>query len=683
MLAVPACILAAVALIYGNSLDAPFNYDDEATIKNDIVFGGDRFFDWHPLHYRHLFFLTLAANHALSGLDPFGYHVFNVVVHAFSAVLLLAIAFFTLERGLAWERRPAFTVAALTALIFALHPVHTEAVTYISGRASSLSGFFFLLSLLCFIAGSVKEAGAWRRFGLYALSLAGFLAALLSKETSAVLPLVLCLYDVCFLRGERFKPFRQRLHCFYLPVLLAGAAAFVLSPELLAQLGQWLPRIDLSYAGMQTVVVAYAFKLFFWPVNLSFDHDFTPGFFSAGAFFMTGAAALLLAMHAGLTERPRARRLILFCLLWFIITLAPTNSLLPRPDLLSERNLYLPAAGLSLLLAVWLHGLFFTRRGAAPGFRRAAGTVCVAVLLVSFTALLVHRNGVYASNVTLWEDTLKKSPGKPRALHNLSHFYLRDKRYDEALVTLERLAASNASPFYRSFAHNNLGSLHTHFGNPAQAEKEFQAAIASDPTIPTGYFNLASLYASRERYAEARTQYALAEERYTMYRWGYPKPAELAVNRAKVNLKLGLLQEAETILNGLLKTVPDSGDGLMLLGDLLQATGRRDAAIRTYQKIARPPETKSRARNNLGILWIEQGETERALAAFKEAAALDPKLADAHFNLGTLLMQTEGDLKKARTHLETALTLIRDPQKHNAVRMQLKKLGANAPGGER
>ncbi len=672
-------LLAAVALTYGNSLEAPFNYDDEATIRHDIGLEGERFYDWHPLRYRHLFYLTLAWNHALGGLDPFGYHVFNVLLHACSSLALLMIAFLTLDRGLGWGRRTAFSIAALTALIFALNPVHSEAVTYVSGRASGLSGLFCLLSLLAFIAASLKSSGSgWRGVTLYAGSLLGFFGALLSKETSAVLPLLLFVYDALFMRGAAFKPFRQRLYGFYLPVLCAGLALLFLSPDLRAQLGQWLPRIDVSYAGMQTAVVAYAIKLFFWPVNLTFDYDFTSGFFSYGIVLWIGVVLLLFGIHAGLRERANAHLLVIFALLWFLIGLAPTNSLLPRPDLLSERNLYLPSVGVSLLLAAWVHGLF-GGRDAAHSRMRGWGIACAAVLLVSFAALLIHRNGLYTSNVRLWEDALKKSPGKLRALHNLSHFYLRDKNYDRALVTLTQLAASKASPFYLSFAHNNLGSLHTHFGNARQAEHEFKAAIASDPTIPTGHFNLASLYASTGRYEEARAHYAMAEERYTLYRWGYAQPPELALNRAKVDVKLGLLEEAESLLTGFLQKVPQSADGLLLLGHIFNATGRKERAIETYRKVSGPPGKRSRALNNLGILMIEKGKMKEAQAEFGRALDLDPNLADAHYNLATLLTQSDRDRDKARSHLQAALSLTHDPQRRKRLQAQLAALAQKTP----
>ena len=108
------------------------------------------------------------------------------------------------------------------------------------------------------------------------------------------------------------------------------------------------------------------------------------------------------------------------------------------------------------------------------------------------------------SNISLWEDTLKKSPSDLKVLHNLSHFYLEKKDHEKALVTLVKLSRSNASAFYKSFAHSNLGSIHAENKNFSFAEKEFKKAIQLDPTIPLGYLNLGTYYASRGWHKKAK-----------------------------------------------------------------------------------------------------------------------------------------------------------------------------------
>ena len=198
---------------------------------------------------------------------------------------------------------------------------------------------------------------------------------------------------------------------------------------------------------------------------------------------------------------------------------------------------------------------------------------------------MIARNSVYRTNIVLWEDTHKKSPSDLKVLHNLSHYYLEDKRYQEALVPLLRLSRSNASDFYRAFAHSNLGSIYTQNGNFDLAKKEFQKGIALEPTLPLGYLNLGTYYALRGEFSQARAEFLRAREQYILYSWGYPMPVKLDLNLARVNLKLKCFAEAEKYTQQYVQGVPNSLEGLLLLGKIYQEEGKVKLAEKTYQKI--------------------------------------------------------------------------------------------------
>ncbi|MFQ5450717.1 MAG: tetratricopeptide repeat protein [Nitrospinaceae bacterium] len=662
-----------IVLAYANTFYSPFNYDDEAVIHRDIKEAGERFFQVYPPQYRHVFYLSLALNYRWGRADPFGYHLVNLLLHLLTSGLVLFITFFTINRGTPWGKEAAVSISLLTAFLFALNPVQSETVTYISGRASGLAGFFYLLSLLLFILGSLKEKPF--RFStpiLYLISLASFFLAVLSKEISVTFPAVIVLYDAFIMRGEKWGPFKERLFYYYLPVPIFAVIFLVQTPSLGTLIRQWLPKIDPAYALSQLAVIGYAVKLYFFPVNLTFDYDFPGGFFVR---FLGWIGAMLIVsalLLAALGKFWRAPALFIFSILWFLITIAPTNSFLPRPDLLSERNLYLPSFGLSVLLAAPMHLLFFAS-GKHP-FRPVLGVCCLAVLLSSNAALLVQRNSVYRSNVLLWEDTLRKSPGKLRALHNLSHFYLKEKNYPKALVTLKKLSESNASPFYLSFAHTNLGSLYSQLGKEDLAEREFKEAIRADSTIPTGHYNLASLYASRGQFSQAIAEYEKADERYRNYRWGYPRPPELSLNKARVYLKLGRYEEAEKAIKTYLEQTRDPGEGRLILGQIQAAAGRKEQALESFRNTEGKPALRARAHNNAGIVLIGQGKVQEAIREFEQALEFNPNLPDAHFNLGSLLLETQGGGTKARAHLEKARALNRDPARDDLIRARLRQL---------
>ncbi len=660
-----------ILLAYGNTVSSPFNYDDEAVIRDEIASSGDRFYQLYPPQYRHLFYLSLAANYGWGQLNPEGYHLFNLALHFFTAVTVLLIVFFTLDRGTPVGRKAAVSISCIAAFLFALNPVHAETVTYISARATGMAAFFYFLSLLFFILGSLKKSG-WRFFSpvCYLLSLVAFLSAVLSKETALTLPAIILLYDLFFMQGDCWQSFKKRIFCYYLPILAGVVLILVLSPSLLSKVQTWLPRLDLNYAASQPSVIAYSAKLLFIPVNLTFDYDFNPRFFATGTALILGVMFILALVYATLRTVPKGARLFWFSILWFLITLSPTNSFLPRTDLLSERNLYLPSFGLILLASVMTWTVIVSVRNHSPVFRFSAIFSLITVFIF-YSALLIQRNSVYRSNILLWEDTVKKSPGKLRALHNLSHFYLAEKDYQKAFVPLKKLAASRASPFYRSIAHNNLGNIYTHFDNPVQAEKEFRQAINADPTIPTGYFNLASLHASKGQFRLAKKEYDKAEERYKIYRWGYPKPPELAFNKAKVHRKLGMHQEAEKDILIYLQQVPGSGEGRLFLGQIYAATGRDALAVETFKSLQGNLPIQAKAHNQIGILYLQNKSFDDAILEFNQAFTLNPDFPDAHYNLAVLLIETGGDQNLAPKHLKTALNLTQDPARTESIKQRL------------
>ncbi|MBL7020963.1 MAG: tetratricopeptide repeat protein [Nitrospinaceae bacterium] len=640
-------MLSLILIAYANTLLSPFNFDDQALLQHITFYKPHTYQQIWPLQYRHLFYLSFSLNHSISGLNPFSYHLTNLLFHFLSSVAVLIIAFKTFSKTTGWQSKAALGLSITTALLFALNPLHTEAVTYLSGRASGIGGFFYLLALLFFIMGS--ERGRNLNIPLfYALALLAFVLALLSKETALTFPLAVILYDLCFMRNENWRPFKIRLLFIYLPLCSLVGAFLTLAPEMRNMTSEWLGKIDTGYALAQTRVLAYALKLCLFPINLTFDYDFPTHWLTSPSFFLV--TIWLVVVLVFIKNFRRISPVVTFSLLWFLITLSPTNSFLPRADLLSERNLYLPSLGLSFLIAYAFYHLFFMK-----GSLSKPGLALLVTFFLILGSLSITRNSDYRSNIYLWEDTYKKSPADLKVLHNLSHFYLEDKRYQQALVPLLRLSRSVASDFYRAFAHSNLGSIYTQNGNFERAKKEFHKAIELEPTLPLGYLNLGTYHASRGEFQRARTEFLRARERYIIYKWGYPMPPDLDLNLARVNLQLKSFAEAEKYIHQYLQGVPDSPEGLLLRGGIYQAEGKIKLAEKAYREIQSGGLVSAKAYNNLGILHIKQNQNEKARDAFNASIKYYPKIADAHYNLGKLILDSKGDRTLAREHLEVAL----------------------------
>jgi tetratricopeptide (TPR) repeat protein len=657
-------LLVLILFSYANTLNSPLNFDDHAVLQQIELSGPNAYHTAPPIQYRHLFFLSFSLNHSQNGLEPFAYHLANITFHFLSSLVLLFVVFFTLEYGTSWQGKHALGIAGLTSILFAISPLNTETVTYISGRASGMAGFFFLLAMLSFILGSLKKFSG-KALLFYVLTLISFIAALLSKETSITLPAVIILYDLCFMKSEYWVSFKSRMYFLYLPFALTLLALLVFQPFLRQLITTWAGKLDLNYAIAQSQVIGYAFKLCFFPINLIFDYDFTSNWFASDLFKWI-PILLWLALVAVILKTNKNSPVFSFSIFWFILTISITNSFLPRADLLSERNLYLPSIGPALLISCSSYNLFIKQRWLS--FRQGLALILLMVIIQS--SLVIKRNSIYRSNVDLWEDTLKKSPSNLKVLHNLSHFYLEKSDYEKALVTLIRLSRSNASAFYKSFAHSNLGSIHARNKNFDIAEKEFKKAIQADPTIPLGFLNLGNYYASRGLHEKAKTMLEIAQNRYDKYHWGYAIPASLNFSLSRVNFELGLFSEAVKNLKQYLTEVPESPNGLLLLGKVYQQMGEINSAIFSYQKIKGNPEIEAKASNNLGLIYLSLNQPQNALLEFKNSLRINLKIPDTHYNLGKLIIDLNGDIESARGHLNTAFLLTKSP----ALKAHIKKL---------
>jgi len=352
--------------------------------------------------------------------------------------------------------------------------------------------------------------------------------------------------------------------------------------------------------------------------------------------------------------------------------LTPTNSVIPRSDLLSERNLYLPSFGILFLLSTATCQLVIASKD--QSLVKKISISCLVIFFLLQVILLHKRNLTYRSNILLWEDTLKKSPGKLRALHNLSHFYISEKKYTKAFITLRTLAKSNASPHYIAYAHSNLGSIYLQLGDYQKAEKEFNSGIKAKPSLPTNYFNLGTLLASQGRNLEAKSSYEKAEESYKNYQWGYPTPVELYINKARLLLKLKLYDQAESSINDYLNRAPKSGPGHFIRANIFLATGRLEQALHEYNQITDSPKLEAEAHNNRALIFIKKNSFKQALEELNQAINIFPNLIDAHYNLGNLLIQTNGNLINARWHLEKALKLTTGKEGIERIKNALKSL---------
>lgn len=455
-LAPPIVLIAMTLIAHTNILQGDFQFDDIPAIQGNAHLTSWKVFAGHLDHMvRPVLYGTFLLDHALYGREPAGYHLLNLFLHLGSGLLVYRI----LTQAVADSTS---TVPFWTALLFLTHPMTTETVAYISGRASGLMTFFYLLAILLYLKAVEHQHARYVLCLCMAGAVAAFLLALGSKETAATLPLVLLLWDLVIrrLRGVLLRDTIVSCHLpFWFVLLFAGGWAWYHPryADLAAVSFQLRPLWDNMLSEAHAAV--YAVWLFFRPWKQNFDHDM-PEFHSIFQWPLPFDLLLLGGLTTIAVVAARRFPLVSFGMGWFLVQLLPT-SLIPRADLLSERNLYLASFGLMLTLATLGSRLMQWLTASLPGFRMprqsAMGvTVAVVLLLCLWT---YQRNQLYQDRLSLWSDTVSKSPNKARPHNNLGHAYAMQGEWDRAIEEF-RVAAQLDPDYVR--AHHNLRKAYLH-----------------------------------------------------------------------------------------------------------------------------------------------------------------------------------------------------------------------------
>jgi len=416
-------ILGGVLVAYHNAIGGAFQFDDfNVIVENPAVHTPGGWLTDAPHGIRPLLKLSYLINWIVAGPGPFGFHVFNVAVHAANAILVYCLS----RRVFCPEPGPADAGPAVgpwfTSLLFAVHPVHTEAVTYVSGRSMSLMAFFYLGSLLTYVRG--VETGS--RFRLFAASPALFLAAALTKEVALTLPAALLLWEA---RrdplGGRWSGIARRQAVHWI-LFFSSLFLLVWHPGYRTLLGSALAARAVGENLLSQVHgVGYLLSRMVWVHRLNIDPELPV--LAAWSPAVGAEALLFLCAFVAALVRFRKSPVLGFGILWFLLQMLPANSVIPRLDVANERHLYLASWGIFLCAGAAVgrarQGRAFWARGLL------AGALAMGILLAGFT---VHRNRAYRSEVALWEETVRRSPGSARAYNNLGYAYQLAGMPDEA-----------------------------------------------------------------------------------------------------------------------------------------------------------------------------------------------------------------------------------------------------------
>jgi len=423
-------LCAAALIVYAGAFHGDFHYDDSLTILENPHLS-----DWHTFigHLDHMvrpiLYATFLVDRSLYGPDPSGYHLLNLVLHLSSGLLIYRILTSAVADGRSF-------VPFWTSLLFLIHPIATETVTYISGRASGLMTFFYLLAFFLYIKASEQSVTVKLRELYLSGAFASFLLSIGSKETAVTLPFILLVWDIVIrrLNGPTLRvAILNRQLPFWIVLLLAAVWAW--SHPRYTALAQFSLTIRPFWDNLlsELHVTAYAVRLFFSPWDQDFDHDL-PEFHALSQWPLPLDLLMLTAMVVGAFVSWRRFPLVAFGFSWFFIQLLPTT-VIPRNDLLSERNLYLPSIGLVLnLVAIGsCMGQWLMTAVQRPSLVRFASVSIAAGLGMVLCLSTIQRNDLYRDRLLLWSDAVRKSPNKARPHNNLGYAYALHGDWDRAI----------------------------------------------------------------------------------------------------------------------------------------------------------------------------------------------------------------------------------------------------------
>lgn len=491
-------ITVATIVAYANSMEGGFVLDDGNCIYQNpsIKNFGDSFFPPETVNIfrRQLVNVTLAINYAISGHDVWSYHLFNLIIHLVSALCLFSI----ISKILASKQIPnhyaqkADWIAMAAATLWAVHPLNTQAVTYIIQRCESMMGMLVLISMYLAIRSmNSKSPNIW-----LAGALTACVAGVWVKEAIFIAPILVIFYDRYFVsdsisHGIKSHRFLYAGYAVCITILALNLMGYTTSTQTSQKYSVF------AYAISQPEVILHYLSLAVWPMNLVLDYQWPLSDISRALPYI----AVVICMVAVSIWLALRKNVYGFFLGWFWITLAPSSSLFPINDLAFEQRMYLPLAGLAGAMAI---GLSDISRLVKDKFKINTDYPIVGlwvVAVIGCTALTIERNEDYIKGeLYMWQDVMRKRPENTKALSLIGKGLAQQGKYNEAFSYYEKALEIDPDGFA---LHNDLSIIFHTLGDNDKAEYHLRQMIRIAPEVPLPYLKLAQMMLSMRETAEA------------------------------------------------------------------------------------------------------------------------------------------------------------------------------------
>jgi tetratricopeptide (TPR) repeat protein len=663
-------ILAITALAYLNALDGKFVYDDRLQVLKNPTLNSlaniPKMFTqgvWQFLntsdknavgpYYRPIFNIALIINHQLFGLEVFGWHLFSIIVH-------LAVVFLVYRVARRWNLSTEVSMAS--ALLFGVHPVHSESVAWVAALPDPLAALFILSSLLLY---ERYYRGQAREPVVLGASIALALAAMLSKEVAVVFPFFLAAREILdrlreeSIAGAIVRAVRRTAPFFAMIVVYLGMRYYVLG---------FLQKDEPSSAGIPaiqvlitipSIMIGYARMLFApFPLAVMYGNKYVLSMSDVRFFGAALAVAAILAVAIWFVrDSPVGRRALAFLIL-FLVPVFNLKAFRAEESLLHDRYLYLPSIGFCILAAMALEQISSRFANSRRVFLAATS-----IAAIVFLGLTFYQNFTWQNEVAMTNNALKVTPRWPFLYNYIGAYYADQHKYAEAEKAY--LDATDINPKYYD-AYSNLGDIYREQGRLTQAEQNYLKAVEYSAPYAETRYNLGVTYTSQGRYEDATRALmdALAID-----------PANAA---ARYNLgwnydHLGKSDLAEQAYVETLRYKPSYPEPRINLGVLLSNQGRNDEALSQLQTAQRYAPDHPVLLYALGDVLLKLKRYNEAIAQFNQLISRDAQNKLVYTGLG-LCYEGLGNKSEARTQFEKAIQVAPQEPYTNTAREHLAKL---------
>jgi tetratricopeptide (TPR) repeat protein len=697
--------VAPVALIYSNILEAPFVLDDTVRIQDnphiritnlsikEIVKAG---WNKESASKRPIGNMSFALNYYFHQYNLKGYHVVNIIIHIFAGFFLFLFIKTTLSiLSIESKCDHPTLIAFFSALIWLVHPVQTQSVTYIIQRLNSLAAMFYVLSFWLYVKGRLAQKQNFRELkpdkiakikaqpikentppetrnpkpetSYYYLWFAGsvlaWILALGCKQNAATLPFFIVLYEWYFFQNLRKQWFKRHLKYFlgifvlflFISLIYLGSDPW----EKISNIGDYAKNefTIKERALTQPRVVIYYLSLIVFPhpSRLNLDYDFPLSHSLINPITTLLSLGIIVGLLGLAVYMAKKERLLSFCILWFLGNLVIESSLIPLA-IIFEHRLYLPSMLVCLVAVIWIFRLLNQKW-------LGVALLCAVAMLFSFWTY--ERNSMWVDRVTLWKDCVQKSPNKARPHYNLGKALVAQNRLSEAID--QYFEASRVNPDDPD-TQNNIGNVLSKQGKENEASHYFSEALRIEPDHLLANYNLGSALAEQGQTDEAKKYLFEALRIDPDYGQAHNNLGGVLAAEGKIDQAIGHFSRA-------IQLDPDNEEAHSNLGNALFSQGKVKEAIRHYSEALRINPDNAQTHCQTGTALAEQGELTGAIRHYSEALRIQPEYAEAHNNLGIALAEQD-NVSEAIRHYAEALGINPDyTEAHYNLGMALERTG--------